>query len=165
MAYFNFAISFQLDSLIGYTLTMTVARVSDVAGNFITSAYTWSFMMQDFGIKTASVQVSGLKLNVPFNINFTMASSPFVANFSGAVSAILNLPIGRIQNVIASQAPDGNTSLRFIVVPSSGGDRRDIEAPTSTEAVALLQAISRNPSSVNVALLRLMMPSSVSFST
>jgi hypothetical protein len=75
--------------LIGYPLTMQLARVTDLAGNPMSTAYTWSFVMQDFGVKDASVQISGLKINLPFNVNFTMPNNTLITNVTSAISELL----------------------------------------------------------------------------
>ena len=55
----------------------------------MSTAYTWSFVMQDFGVKDASVQISGLKLNLPFNVNFTMPNNTLITNVTSAISELL----------------------------------------------------------------------------
>ncbi len=75
--------------MIGYPLTMQLARVTDLAGNPMLTTYTWSFVMQDFGVKDASVQISGLKLNLPFNVNFTMPNNTLITNVTSAISELL----------------------------------------------------------------------------
>ncbi len=117
--------------------------------------------MQDFGVKNASVQISGLKLALPFNINFTMPMNPFVSNVTDAISNILGIATARLQNVIAAEATDGNTLVSFLVLPASGNSRRGTVAPTSTEVVAMLQGLSRNSSAIANSLLQLLMPSKV----
>ncbi len=68
---------------------MQLARVTDLAGNPMSIAYAWSFVMQDFGVKDASVQISGLKLNLPFNVNFTMPNNTLITNVTSAISELL----------------------------------------------------------------------------
>ena len=62
--------------------------------------------------------------------------------------------------MVISQAPDNNTLVSLVILPSSGGNRRDVER-TSTELVALIRQLSQNPSSASNALLQLLMPESV----
>jgi hypothetical protein len=70
---------------------MQLARVTDLAGNPMSTAYTWSFVMQDFGVKDASVQISGLKLNLPFNNDFNMPSNTFIKEVTSAISERLQV--------------------------------------------------------------------------
>ena len=66
--------------------------------------------------------------------------------------------------MVISQAPDNNTLVSLVILPSSGGNRRDVER-TSTELVALIRQLSQNSSSASNALLQLLMPESVWRST
>jgi hypothetical protein len=76
------------------------------------------------------------------------------------ILSLSQVSVSRLQNVVISQAPDNNTLVSLVILPSSGGNRRDVER-TSTELVALISQLSQNSSSASNALLQLLLPESV----
>ncbi len=73
-----------------------------------------------------------------------MPNHPFVANLTSSIATVLNIQASRIQNVVASQATDGNTLVSFLVLPASANARRGSDL-TSTEIVAMLQVAIVEP--------------------
>ncbi len=129
-------------------MTMTVSRVQDLAGNALVGALSWSFVMQDFGVTEASVQISGLKLNLPFNINFTMPNNTLITNVTNTIAEVLGVSTSRLSNVVISQAMDNNTLVSMLILPSKGPSTRRRDSTTATEVLSALSQLAGTSSSI-----------------
>ena len=127
---------------------MTISRVQDLAGNALVGALSWSFVMQDFGVTEASVQISGLKLNLPFNINFTMPNNTLITNVTNTIAEVLGVSTSRLSNVVISQAMDNNTLVSMLILPSKGSSTRRRDSATATEVLSALSQIAGTSSSL-----------------
>ncbi len=127
---------------------MTVSRVQDLAGNFMAGSISWSFVMQDFGVTEASVQISGLKLNIPFNINFTMPNNTLITNVTNTIAEVLAVSASRLSNVVISQATDGNTLVSMVILPSKGSSTRRRDSATATEVLSALSQLAAASNSI-----------------
>ena len=127
---------------------MTVSRVQDLAGNFMVGSISWSFVMQDFGVTEASVQISGLKLNLPFNVNFTMPNNTLITNVTNLIAEVLGVSTSRLSNVVISQAMDNNTLVSMLILPSKGSSSRRQDSATATEVLSALSQLAGAPSSI-----------------
>ncbi len=128
-------------------MTMTISRVQDLAGNALVGALSWSFVMQDFGVTEASVQISGLKLNLPFNINFTMPNT-LITNVTNIIAEVLGVSTSRLSNVVISQAMDNNTLVSMLILPSKGSSTRRRDSATATEVLSALSQLAGTSSSI-----------------
>ncbi len=95
---------------------------------------------------------------------FNLQNKHWLHYFVFDILSLSQVSVSRLQNVVISQAPDNNTLVSLVILPSSGGNRRDVER-TSTELVALISQLSQNSSSASNALLQLLLPESVWWST
>ena len=118
-------------------MSVTLDGVRDLAGNVIKKPLTWSFVMQDFGAKQATVTISGLKLDIPYS----QASDPeVVKNLRQALASTLGVPESQRTNFIASPADDGNTLFSFDILPPGSGASR-AGSLTASEIAALLSSL------------------------
>ena len=116
---------------------MTLDGVRDLAGNVIKKPLTWSFVMQDFGAKQATVTISGLKLAIPYS----ESSDPeVVKNLRQALASTLGVPESQLTNFIASPADDGNTLFSFDILPPGSGASR-AGSRTASEIAAMLSSL------------------------
>jgi hypothetical protein len=129
-------------------MTMTVSRVQDLAGNALVGSLSWSFVMQDFGVTEASVQISGLKLNLPFNINFTMPNNTLITNVTNTIAEVLAVSASRLSNVVISQAMDGNTLVSMVILPSRGSPSLRRDTATATEVLSALSQLTSASNSI-----------------
>ena len=129
-------------------MTMSVSRVQDLAGNTLVGSLIWSFVMQDFGITEASVQISGLKLNLPFNVNFTMPNNTLITNVTNLIAEVLGVSTSRLSNVVISQAMDNNTLVSMLILPSKGFSTRRRDSASATEVLSALSQLASAPSSI-----------------
>ena len=98
---------------------MTLSGVTDVAGNLIAAPITWSFVMKDFSAMQSSVQLTGIKLAVPFSYNLTLPNNALAANLTATVANFLQISPHRLKNFVFSAAKDGTTLCAVTVVSSS----------------------------------------------
>ena len=136
-------------------MSMSLSGVKDLAGNVIPGTLSWSFVMQDFGVRDASVSVSGLKVNIPFSsiVNSSLVNSNITANITSTLSKLLGVPASRFANLQFSLASDGyNTSVSLSILPPSASSRRDSSIP-ATDVLALLKAILSDLSDGNSTLI------------
>ena len=98
---------------------MTLGGVTDLAGNVIIAPVTWSFVMKDFSAMQSSVQLTGIKLAVPFSYNLTLPNNTLAANLTTTVANFLQISPHRLTNFVFSAAPDGTTLCAVTVLSSS----------------------------------------------
>ncbi len=127
---------------------MTVSRVQDLAGNFMVGSISWSFVMQDFGVTEATVQISGLELNIPFNVDFTMPNNTLITNVTNTIAEVLSVSASRLSNVVRSQASNNNTLVSMLILPSKGSSVRRRDSATATEVLLVLNQLAGASSSI-----------------
>jgi hypothetical protein len=126
----------QYEDAIGKKMTLTLSGVRDLAGNVIKKPLMWSFVMQDFGAKQATVRISGFKLNIPFtSINASVTESLQIS-----LAGVLDVPVSRLVNFSPSPADDGNTLYSFDILPPSTQGSRAV-ALTASEIAAMLNTL------------------------
>jgi hypothetical protein len=137
--------SLQLDTLINKTITASVTGVQDTAGNVNPAVINWHFVLKDFGANQASVQINGLKLDVPFGGDLANGSQ-FMNNITAAIVLFLQVPTSRLSNIVISGSEDGKTLVSFTINPPSltglsffSGSRRDVAQRSASQLAAQLQ--------------------------
>jgi hypothetical protein len=131
---------FQFDELIGKKVTATLSYVQDVAGNVMEKPLKWSFVMQDFGAKEATVTISGVQLNIPFS---QALQSSVADDLRASLASTLGISISRLTNFVPSPAADGTTLFSFDILPPASGSSRT-NALTASELAAMLANVDRS---------------------
>jgi hypothetical protein len=116
---------------------LTLDGVRDLAGNFMKKPLKWSFVMQDYGAKEATVTISGLALNIPYS----QATDGSVAeNLRESLASSLGVPESQLTNFVPSPADDGTTLFSFDILPPDSKAAR-AGALTASEIAAMLGSI------------------------
>jgi hypothetical protein len=117
---------------------MTLDGVRDLAGNVMKKPLKWSFVMQDFGAKEATVTISGMKLNIPY----TQATDGSVAeSLRESLASSLGVPESQLTNFVPSPAEDGTTLFSFDILPPDAETAARAGALTASEIAGMLGAI------------------------
>jgi hypothetical protein len=135
--YLSFICSFQLDELIGKKITVTLSGVRDLAGNVQKKSLMWSFVMQDFGAKQATVTVSGMKLQIPYTQG---TNSSIIASLRASLASSLGISESRLTNFVASPSDDGKTLFSFDILPPGSTASRE-DSMTASEIAAMISSI------------------------
>ena len=105
---------------------MSLSGVTDVAGNPIAAALTWSFVLQNYISGAATIQITGLKLLKTFSTAFTDPNNILTANLTRALATYLNVPPSQLQYVKFTMASDSNTFVSLTVAqPNMTRTRED----------------------------------------
>jgi hypothetical protein len=122
---------------------VTLGGVRDLAGNVMKKPLKWSFVMQDYGAKEATVTISGLALNIPYS----QATDGSVAeNLRESLASSLGVPESQLTNFVPSPADDGTTLFSFDILPPDSDTAARAGALTASEIAAMLGSIDPSQS-------------------
>jgi len=136
---------------IGGTMKVSISGVTDRAGNAFQGELSWSFILDDFTLSNSTVQISGLKLSIPFNANLTNPNSTAATTLVMSLATFLKVPQSRIANIKFTMSSDLLTLASFSILQAPVGSSRREDRRSSEQLASVLKTIHQSVQNNDVA--------------